>query len=73
LPDETILEATENESMELDAGGVKRTCKALDIDITAYDCIVGRRLFNKHNPHINWRKNRFMIAKNGMKYDLGSR
>jgi Retroviral aspartyl protease len=73
LPVETILEATETESMELDAGGVKSTCKALVIDITAYDCIVGRPWLNNHNPQINWRKNRLMIAKNGMKYDLDAR
>jgi hypothetical protein len=73
LPDETILGATETDSLELDAGGVKSTCKALVIDITAYDCIVGRPWLDKHNPHINWRKNRLMIAKNGMKYDLEAR
>jgi hypothetical protein len=73
LPDETLLVATETESLELDAGGVKSTCKALVIDITAYDCIVGRPWLNKHNPHIHWRKNRLMIAKNGMRYDLDAR
>jgi Retroviral aspartyl protease len=56
LPDETILAATETASLELDAGGVKSTCKALVIDITAYDCIVGRPWLNKYNPHINWRR-----------------
>jgi hypothetical protein len=35
LPDETILEATETDSLELDAGGVKSTFKALVIDVTA--------------------------------------
>jgi hypothetical protein len=73
LPDETMLVATKTESLELDVGGVKSTCKALVINITAYDCIVGRPWLNKHNPHINWRKNRMMIAKNGMKYDLDAR
>jgi hypothetical protein len=42
LPDETILVATETESIELDAGGAKSTYKALVTDIAAYDYIVGR-------------------------------
>jgi hypothetical protein len=37
LPDETIIVAKETESLELDAGGVKITCKSLVIEITAYD------------------------------------
>jgi hypothetical protein len=73
LPDETILVTTETESLDLDAGRAKSTCKALVIDITAYDCIVGRPWINKHNPNINWRKNRLMISKNGMKYNLDAR
>jgi hypothetical protein len=71
LPDET-LEATETESLELD-GAVKSTCNALVIEMTAYNCIVGRPWLNKHNPHINWRKNRLMIEKNGRKHDLDAR
>jgi Retroviral aspartyl protease len=73
LPDETILEATETDSLELDAGGVKSTCKALVIEITDYDCIVGRPWLDKYNPHVNWRKNRLMIVKNGRRYDLDAR
>jgi hypothetical protein len=73
LPDETILEATETDSLELDAGGVKSTCKALVIEMTAYDCIVGRPWLDKHNPHVNWRKNRLMIVKNGRRYNLDAR
>jgi hypothetical protein len=73
LPDETILEATETDSLELVAGGVKSTCKALDIEISAYDCILGRPWLDKHNPHVNWRNNRLMIVKNGSRYDLDAR
>jgi gag-polyprotein putative aspartyl protease len=73
LSDETILEATETDSLELDAGSVKSTCKALVIEKTAYDCIVGRPWLEKHNPHVNWRKNRLMIVKNGRWYDLDAR
>jgi hypothetical protein len=73
LPDVTILVATETKSLKRDAGGVKSTCKALVINITAYDCIVGRPWFNKHNPHISWRENRVMMAKNRMKDDLDAR
>jgi hypothetical protein len=73
LPDETILEATETDSLELGAGGVKSTCKALVIKIAAYDCIVGRPWLDRHNPHVNWRKNRLMIVKNGSRYDLDAR
>jgi hypothetical protein len=40
---------------------------------SGYDCIVGRPWLKKHNPHSNWRKNRLMIAKNGMKYGLDAR
>jgi hypothetical protein len=73
LPDETILEATETDSLELDAGGVKSTCRSLVIEISAYDCVVGRPWLEKHNPLIDWRKNRLMIAKNGRRYDLDAR
>jgi Retroviral aspartyl protease len=73
LPDETMLVATETESLELDADGVRSTCKALVIDITAYDCIVGLPWLDRHNPHVNWRKNRLMIVKNGRRYDLDAR
>jgi hypothetical protein len=38
FPDEAILEATETHSLKLDAGGVKSTCNALVVEITAYDC-----------------------------------
>jgi Retroviral aspartyl protease len=67
FPDGRILVATNTESLELDAGGVKSTCNALVFDITAHNCILGRLWPNKHNPHINWHKNRLMIAKNRMK------
>jgi hypothetical protein len=73
LPDETILVVTETKSLELDAGGVKSICKALAIDIAAYNYIVGWPWLKKHNPRINWRKNRLMIAKNRMKYDIDAR
>jgi hypothetical protein len=67
------LEATETDSLELDVGGVKSTCKALVIEITAYDSFVGRPWLDKHNPPVNWSKNRLMIVKNGMRYDLGAK
>jgi hypothetical protein len=73
FPDETILDATETDSLELDAGGIKSTCKTLVIEITVYDCIVGRPWLDKHNPHVNWRKSRLMIVEDGRRYDLDAR
>jgi hypothetical protein len=70
LPDGTSIAAKETEELQLTLHGLRFCAKAVVIDMKTYDCILGRPWLSRFNPHINWRKDRLLIAYDGQRHEM---
>jgi len=61
LPDGTLLAATQSDPVDLEVSGLRSSIRAVVVELSAYEVILGKPWFTKFNPTVNWQTHKLSV------------
>jgi hypothetical protein len=70
LADGTQIQATCVNGVSLSVAGISHLFRATVVELTSYEVILGKPWFTRHNPVVDWKRNRLTICVDGISVEV---